>query len=110
MVFITAMSSIFLTRTGRLQSGSAAWGLTQSLAITGLMAWAVRNLTALESQMMSVTRVSELTDIDSENGNKKAGIENKYAMPRERNNAGDALKVNFPPNDERNAGKRVNRY
>jgi len=96
MVFITAMSSIFLTRTGRLQSGSAAWGLTQSLAITGLMAWAVRNLTALESQMMSVTRVSELTDIDSKNDNKKDGIENKYAMPREMNNAGDALKVNFP--------------
>jgi len=60
------------------------------------MAWAVRNLTALESQMMSVTRVSELTDIDSKNDNKKDGIENKYAMPREMNNAGDALKVNFP--------------
>ncbi|OEU10585.1 P-loop containing nucleoside triphosphate hydrolase protein [Fragilariopsis cylindrus CCMP1102] len=68
MVFVTSLSCVFLTRSGKLQSGAAAWGLTQSLAITGLMAWAVRNLTMLESHMMSVTRVSELTDIDTENG------------------------------------------
>ena len=79
MVFITAVSCVFLSRAGRLQSGSAGWGLTQSLAITGLMAWAVRNLTMLESQMMSVQRVTELTDIESE-------------MPRELDGAGEALK------------------
>jgi len=79
MVFITAVSSVFLARAGRLQSGSAGWGLTQSLAITGLMAWAVRNLTMLESQMMSVQRVTEITDIESE-------------MPREMDGAGEALK------------------
>ncbi len=78
MVFITAVSSVFLSRAGRLKSGSAGWGLTQSLAITGLMAWAVRNLTMLESQMMSVQRVTEITDIESE-------------MPREMDGAGEAL-------------------
>ena len=79
LVFITAVSSVFLSRAGRLQSGSAGWGLTQALAITGLMAWAVRNLTMLESQMMSVQRVTEITDIESE-------------MPRELDGAGEALK------------------
>jgi ABC-type multidrug transport system fused ATPase/permease subunit len=66
MVFITAIASIVMTRAGRLQAGSAGWGLTQSLAITGLTAWAVRNLTLLESFMMSVMRINELTDIDDE--------------------------------------------
>ena len=66
MVFTTAIASIALTRAGRLQAGSAGWGLTQSLAITGLTAWAVRNLTQLESFMMSVMRINEITDIESE--------------------------------------------
>lgn len=89
MVFITAVSSVFLSRAGRLQSGSAGWGLTQSLAITGLMAWAVRNLTMLESQMMSVQRVTEITDIESE-----GGIENDTKeMPREMDRAGEALNL-----------------
>lgn len=84
MVFITAVSCVFLSRAGRLQSGRAGWGLTQSLAITGLMAWAVRNLTMLESQMMSVQRVTEITDIE---------LESKGKMPREMDKAGEALKL-----------------
>jgi ABC-type multidrug transport system fused ATPase/permease subunit len=84
MVFITAVSSVVLSRAGRLQSGRAGWGLTQSLAITGLMAWAVRNLTMLESQMMSVQRVTEITDIE---------LESKGKMPREMDKAGEALKL-----------------
>jgi ABC-type multidrug transport system fused ATPase/permease subunit len=35
IVFITALSSLLLARGGRLASGSAGWGLTQSLSITG---------------------------------------------------------------------------
>eukprot|EP00536_Pseudo-nitzschia_multiseries_P006315 jgi/Psemu1/14958/gm1.14958_g len=92
MVFITAVSSVFLARAGRLQSGSAGWGLTQSLAITGLMAWAVRNLTMLESQMMSVQRVTEITDIDANEDNKDVE-KDKLQMPREMDEAGEALKL-----------------
>jgi len=92
MVFITAVSSVFLSRAGRLKSGSAGWGLTQSLAITGLMAWAVRNLTMLESHMMSVQRVTEITDIKSERGTESDGNE-KSQMPKEMDIAGEALKL-----------------
>mmetsp|Transcript_22471 Transcript_22471/g.50152 ORF Transcript_22471/g.50152 Transcript_22471/m.50152 type:complete len:755 (-) Transcript_22471:4575-6839(-) len=85
MVFVTAVGSVFLSRAGRLKSGSAGWGLTQSLAITGLLAWAVRNVTMLESNMMSVQRVSELTDVDEDG--------HKPKIPREMDKAGEALKV-----------------
>jgi len=51
VVFTTALASVFLTRSGRLKAGSAGWGLTQALAITGLMTWAVRTLTDLETNM-----------------------------------------------------------
>merc|ERR1712224_940371 len=94
MVFITAVSSVFLSRAGRLASGSAGWGLTQSLAITGLMAWAVRNLTMLESQMMSVQRVTEITDIDT-GTTKNNDLLEKSRMPRELDRPGEALKL--PP-------------
>jgi len=90
MVFITAVSSIFLSKAGRLKPGFAGWGITQSLAITGLMAWAVRNLTSLESQMMSVQRVTEITDIEDNNDDKK---EKQHQMPREMDKAGEALKL-----------------
>merc|ERR1712194_656002 len=92
LVFITAVGSVFLSRAGRLQSGSAGWGITQSLAITGLMAWAVRNLTMLESQMMSVQRVTELTDIGSGEANNVDSNEQSQ-IPREMDRAGEALKV-----------------
>jgi ABC-type multidrug transport system fused ATPase/permease subunit len=102
MVLITAVASVFLTRAGRLQSGAAGWGLTQSLAITGLMAWAVRNLTMLESHMMSVMRVSELTDIDveeaDERGAEEGKGENQSQMPKEMEGPGEALKIDFPAN------------
>lgn len=51
VVFTAAVASVFLTRTGRLKAGSAGWGLTQALAITGLLTWAVRCLTDLETNM-----------------------------------------------------------
>lgn len=84
VVFATAVSSVFLSKAGRLSSGSAGWGLTQSLAITGLMAWAVRTLTELESNVMSVMRVQELTDVGaSETAEKR--------IPRELSKPGEAL-------------------
>jgi ABC-type multidrug transport system fused ATPase/permease subunit len=98
VVFATAMASIILTRAGRLRAGSAGWGLTQSMAITGLMAWAVRNLTQLESNMMSVIRVKELTDIDSEEMEKKGDCDASHTVsviPEERRTAGSALESHF---------------
>jgi ATP-binding cassette, subfamily C (CFTR/MRP), member 1 len=47
VVFAAAVASIILTRSGQLKAGSAGWGLTQALAITGLLTWAVRTLTGL---------------------------------------------------------------
>jgi ABC-type multidrug transport system fused ATPase/permease subunit len=60
VVLVAAISSIYLTRAGTLKPGTAGWGLTQALSITGLLTWAVRVLTDLESQMMSVVRISEM--------------------------------------------------
>lgn len=97
MVFAAAFASVVLSRAGRLKPGSAGWGLTQSLAITGLMAWAVRNLTMLESHMMSVMRVRELTDLDAEEADLSKHPEKKKSqMPKELKGVGEALKLSFP--------------
>lgn len=45
----------------------------------------------LESQMMSVQRVTEITDIESEQSPKTDSKENKPLMPREMEEAGEAL-------------------
>jgi ATP-binding cassette subfamily C (CFTR/MRP) protein 1 len=94
VVFSAAVASILLTRGGRLKSGSAGWGLTQALSITGLLAWCVRVLTDLETQFMSVMRTVELTDLESETV--KGIDEAKPRMPRELSRAGEALKVLQP--------------
>jgi ABC-type multidrug transport system fused ATPase/permease subunit len=97
VVFISALASIFLTRAGRLKAGSAGWGLTQALSITGLLTWAVRCLTDLETQMMSVSRITELTDLDSTEvkGKLPKSVESKNVplpkMPKENENVGEAL-------------------
>jgi ABC-type multidrug transport system fused ATPase/permease subunit len=95
VVFAAAVVSVYLTRLGKLQAGSAGWGLTQALAITGLLTWAVRTLTDLETNMMSMMRVKELTDLDSVECTTPSReiIESKrQIMPKEKQNAGDALK------------------
>jgi ABC-type multidrug transport system fused ATPase/permease subunit len=94
VVFISAIASVYLTRLGKLNAGSAGWGLTQALAVTGLLTWAVRTLTDLESNMMSVMRVKELTDLDAD---KIKGIlfgdeaKANSLMPREPAATGEAL-------------------
>ena len=95
MVFSTAIASVILSRAGKINPGFAGWGLTQALSITGLMAWAIRNLTMLESHMMSVMRIKEMTDIDSDEVDT-----GKYHMERELNESGEALKATFPKNAE----------
>lgn len=99
IVFATAVASVFLTRSGRLKPGSAGWGLTQSLAVTGLLSWAIRVLTDLESNMMSVMRVKELTDLDSDVVDLGEGVAKKtqkLTMPRELSKPGEALSVHLP--------------
>lgn len=86
VVLTAAFASVSLTRMGRMKSGSAGWGLTQSLAITGLLTWAVRVLTDLETQMLSVQRVSELTTLDTNPTSTE-----KSSIPQELRNAGEAL-------------------
>ncbi len=96
IVLLAAVASIILTRNGQLKSGFAGWGLTQSLAITGLLTWAVRVLTDLESQMMSVMRVTELTNIDSSDAPEGTF---PSEIPQEYEKAGAALVPLF--NDKR---------
>jgi len=93
VVFTAAVASVFLTRVGRLKAGSAGWGLTQALAITGLLTWAVRCLTDLETNMMSVMRVKELTDLESEEPDLEAlkGTARTTTMPKEPFKAGESL-------------------
>jgi len=87
VVFTAAIASVFLTRMNRLKAGAAGWGLTQSLAITGMLTWAVRCLTDLETNMMSVMRVKELTDLESEEPNLNA----IRKMPKEPSDASESL-------------------
>jgi ATP-binding cassette, subfamily C (CFTR/MRP), member 1 len=97
VVLTAALASVWLTRAGRLKAGSAGWGLTQALAITGLMTWAVRCLTDLESNMMSVVRVKEMTDLESTESDMMgamdaAGEETKRRkIPKEYASPGEAL-------------------
>lgn len=94
IVFTAAIASVFLTRAGRLKAGSAGWGLTQALSITGLLTWAVRCLTDLETNMLSVMRVKELTDIDSEEVKLDDGpSRRKRKMPKEQSVPGEPMRA-----------------
>ncbi|GAX09929.1 hypothetical protein FisN_11Lh082 [Fistulifera solaris] len=92
VVLTAAVAAVLLTRAGRLQAGLAGWGLTQSLAITGLMTWAVRVLTDMEGNFLSVLRVKELTQIGSE-----VDAGSSATMLRELSNPGEALRPLLPP-------------
>lgn len=99
IVLFAAVVSVFLTRSGKLKAGSAGWGITQSLYITGLLTWAVRTLTDLETHMMSVVRIKELTDLESDEVRgtfSQSGrlTSNRLGMiPKEFSGSGDALAV-----------------
>ena len=91
VVFTAAVACVFLTRAGKLKSGSAGWGLTQALSITGLLTWAVRVLTDLETQFMSVMRVAEVSDLESTAAKGLNTEEVKPRMLREYSDTGEAL-------------------
>jgi len=93
LVLIASFASIFLTRSGKLKAGSAGWGLTQALAITGLLTWTVRVLTDLETQMMSVMRVNEVASFDTNSS------DSQHAIPQEKYKPGEALQDLFHPNN-----------
>ena len=46
--------------------GRAGWGVTQALAVTGLLNWAVRCLTETEQMIASSLRVREIIDVPPE--------------------------------------------
>ena len=93
IVFMAAVVSVFLSRAGKLKAGSAGWGLTQAMAITGLLTWAVRTVTDLETHMMSMMRVQELTALDSTqvDSSLDGTSANGLKMPKEKQDAGEAL-------------------
>lgn len=93
IVFMAAIVSVFLTRSGKLKAGAAGWGLTQALSITGLLTWAVRTLTDLETHMMSVVRLKELTDLESDEvkGPISMGEDRTSKIAKEYSGPGEAL-------------------
>ena len=90
IVLTAAAASIFLTRAGKMKSGSAGWGLTQALSVTGLLTWAVRVLTDLETQFMSVMRCAELTNIE-EIESVSTTEETKPLLPKDYSHSGEAV-------------------
>jgi len=92
VVLTAAAASIFLSRAGKLKSGSAGWGLTQALSITGLLTWAVRVLTDLETQFMSVMRVNELSNLESTD-DVTLSEEVQPLLPRIHSDTGEAIKT-----------------
>jgi len=85
IVFAAAITASILSRAGngKVTSGKAGWGITQALAITGLLNWAVRCVTESETQMMSLRRVNEIND--AANGSTKEmvspGESNGHLVP-----------------------------
>ena len=94
VVLTAAFASVILTRAGNMKPGSAGWGLTQSLAITGLLTWAVRTLTDYETAMMSVLRINEVTGLDSPQSGAKT-LPSRNSIPQEKANTGEALEALF---------------
>lgn len=96
VVLAAATASVFLTRAGRLRSGSAGWGITQALSITGLLTWAVRCLTDSETHFMSILRIAELSDLDTEETEIR-GFENRDKTPNGgQSYENDLLKSGWP--------------
>lgn len=91
VVLTAAAASIFLSRASKLKSGSAGWGLTQALSITGLLTWAVRVLTDLETQFMSVMRVNELSNLESTDDITSEEVQS--LLPRIHSDTGEAIKT-----------------
>ena len=72
VVFFAAMAAAWASSQNNLKSGAAGWGLTQALAITGLLNWAVRCVSESETQMLSILRVGVICFIRIA---KQAGLE-----------------------------------
>jgi len=108
VVLTAAIASVFLTNQKKMLPGSAGWGLTQALSITGLLTWAVRCLTDLETQMMSVVRVQEITDLshdDEQDQHSSSSSTSNLAlssnMPRELEKAGSAFNTTLYGNQHK---------
>ena len=65
--------------------------LTEHGLACSLMTWAVRTLTDVETNMMSLVRVKELTDLDDEEGKDSSEKVHKGKIPKENAGAGEGL-------------------
>ena len=72
VVFFAAMAAAWASSQNNLKSGAAGWGLTQALAITGLLNWAVRCVSESETQMLSILRVGEIRKAVESSGGKES--------------------------------------
>ncbi|CAK9828719.1 Probable multidrug resistance-associated protein lethal(2)03659 [Anthophora retusa] len=70
-VYITFVAMSFLLQPdydtpGSMKGGDVGLAITQSIGLTGMFQWGMRQSTELENQMTSVERVLEYTNIESE--------------------------------------------
>ncbi|KAG9435895.1 multidrug resistance-associated protein lethal [Apis mellifera carnica] len=66
VIYITLVTLSFLLLDTAAGKGNVGLAITQSLGLTGMFQWGMRQSTELENQMTSVERVLEYTNLESE--------------------------------------------
>ncbi|OAD52995.1 hypothetical protein WN48_11081 [Eufriesea mexicana] len=67
VIYITLVTLSFLVlNNGDSQSGNVGLAITQSIGLTGMFQWGMRQSTELENQMTSVERVLEYSNLENE--------------------------------------------
>ncbi|XP_012339261.1 probable multidrug resistance-associated protein lethal(2)03659 [Apis florea] len=66
VIYITLVTLSFLLLNTAAGKGNVGLAITQSLGLTGMFQWGMRQSTELENQMTSVERVLEYTNLESE--------------------------------------------
>lgn len=74
-----------------MTAGEGGSSLTDGGLACSLMTWAVRTLTDVETNMMSLVRVKELTDLEDEEGKLSSENAHKRKIPKENAGAGEGL-------------------
>ncbi|XP_071455641.1 ATP-binding cassette sub-family C member 4-like [Hetaerina americana] len=65
-VYISLVTISFLVMGGEIFSGNVGLAITQSIGLTGMFQWGMRQSAEMENQMTSVERVVEYTDVEKE--------------------------------------------
>ncbi|GLV41664.1 uncharacterized protein CBL_06893 [Carabus blaptoides fortunei] len=66
IIYIAMVTLSFLVLGGEQFGGNVGLAITQSIALTGMFQWGMRQSTELENQMTSVERVLEYSNLESE--------------------------------------------